>query len=596
MDGLEWSILQPMIDRGELPHFARFVREGASGVLRSEAPLLSPIIWTTIATGQPPDRHQVLDFTAPDPAGGEPIVITSLHRRTKAYWDILADAGIRTGTIAWWATWPAEVLDDGFMVSDRIGYHAFIGEHRPTRSLVYPPTLTEGVLAELRDPEDVTYEEASMFMDVAKAEFEAAHGLDFADPIRHFRYIYTTMGNVTRLATSLYRQERPKVLSVYYEGLDTACHTYLRFAPPDLPSTTAEERQRFGDTASAFYRYQDRMLGELLETVGNATVLVVSDHGFLTGEERPHRAHSGKEAVEAPRWHRRDGVILALGPGIAGGTVIEGATIRDVAPTVLALAGIAAAADMSGAVLESIVPAERVLPRVASYEDPAWITERQQTLAETTFDAEIMSRLAALGYITPEGGSRAASARALSNLGAYFNGQGDVEKARKTWEEALTIEPDNAQLHSNLGRLLADQGDLAAALPHLERAYADDPEHARVGYWIVRALAATGDYRRAAELGERIVEAHPREPSALVNLGIVYRLSKRSAEARRLFDDAVVRFPESAASWYNLGEIELEAGRTNDALRCFEKSVALDPADSLAATRLRRLRGAMTAG
>jgi tetratricopeptide (TPR) repeat protein/predicted AlkP superfamily pyrophosphatase or phosphodiesterase len=589
MDGLEWAILRPLLDRGELPNFARFVNEGASGPLRSEAPLLSPIIWTTIATGLPPDRHDVLDFTAPDPAGGEPIVVTSLHRRTKAYWNILSERGIRTGVIGWWATWPAEIIEDGFVVSDRIGYHAFIGEHRPTRSLVYPPALTEDVLKELRDPESVTYEEARAFMRVPREEFDAAHGLDFTDPLRHFRYIYVTMDNVTRVAKRCFERERPDVLSVYYEGIDTACHTYLRFAPPDLPTTTPAERERFGGTAEAFYRYQDRLLGELLSAVGEATVLIISDHGFLTGADRPHRAHSGREAVEAPRWHRSDGVIMALGPGVQRGATIEGATIRDVAPTVLALAGVPPSQEMNGVVLSSIVPAESVPARVPSYEDAKWLGERQRVLAESTFDREIMNRLAALGYITPEGGNRAASARALSNLASYYRGQGDLDRARSTWEKALEVEPENPQVNSNLGRMLAEEGALSESLPYLERAFADDPEHVQVGYWLVRALAAHGSLRRAVEVGERVAAAHPGEISVLVNLGNVYRLDKRSAEAHRVFSDAVTRNPESAASWYNLGELELERGRREEAIRCFETVLRLSPSDPQARARLESL-------
>jgi len=35
-------------------------------------PLLSPLIWTTIATGQPPDVHGVLDFVDQDPETASP--------------------------------------------------------------------------------------------------------------------------------------------------------------------------------------------------------------------------------------------------------------------------------------------------------------------------------------------------------------------------------------------------------------------------------------------------------------------------------------------------------------------------------------------
>ena len=60
----------------------------------------------------------------------------------------------------------------------------------------------EPALAQLRAPSDVTHEETRSFMDVPLAEFAAADELDFVDPIAHFRYIYVTMGNVARMAST----------------------------------------------------------------------------------------------------------------------------------------------------------------------------------------------------------------------------------------------------------------------------------------------------------------------------------------------------------------------------------------------------------
>ena len=42
VDGGDWLNLRPLIDAGKLPNFARLVREGATGPLRSEEPMLSP--------------------------------------------------------------------------------------------------------------------------------------------------------------------------------------------------------------------------------------------------------------------------------------------------------------------------------------------------------------------------------------------------------------------------------------------------------------------------------------------------------------------------------------------------------------------------
>ena len=64
LDGVDPDTVNLLVSEGKLPNFARLKREGAEGRLISEKPLLSPVIWTTIATGKTPDRHGIGGFTA----------------------------------------------------------------------------------------------------------------------------------------------------------------------------------------------------------------------------------------------------------------------------------------------------------------------------------------------------------------------------------------------------------------------------------------------------------------------------------------------------------------------------------------------------
>jgi len=90
VDGADPDVLDRLIGSGKLPTFARLKREGAYGRLRSREPLLSPIVWTSIATGRKGQDHGVLDFVeaAED---GKPVPITSSRRRVPALWNILRD-------------------------------------------------------------------------------------------------------------------------------------------------------------------------------------------------------------------------------------------------------------------------------------------------------------------------------------------------------------------------------------------------------------------------------------------------------------------------------------------------------------------------
>ena len=84
LDGADWKLIDAMLARGELPNLARLRREGVWGHLKSAVPLLSPLIWTTIATGKTPDQHGILSFRADDSETGDAVPVTSNLRKVKA--------------------------------------------------------------------------------------------------------------------------------------------------------------------------------------------------------------------------------------------------------------------------------------------------------------------------------------------------------------------------------------------------------------------------------------------------------------------------------------------------------------------------------
>ena len=82
IDGADWLAIDRLVARGRLPTFARLKQRGRTGILRATPPLLSPIIWTTIATGRRPEDHRVLDFMVDLPSGGQaPVTVFRASRR-----------------------------------------------------------------------------------------------------------------------------------------------------------------------------------------------------------------------------------------------------------------------------------------------------------------------------------------------------------------------------------------------------------------------------------------------------------------------------------------------------------------------------------
>src|SRR5512136_1952148 len=85
-DAADWKVINPLLDAGKMPNLAKLVDGGVIGNLATLSPDLSPMLWTSIATGKRPFKHGVFGFTEPDPETGGIRPITNLSRRTKAVW------------------------------------------------------------------------------------------------------------------------------------------------------------------------------------------------------------------------------------------------------------------------------------------------------------------------------------------------------------------------------------------------------------------------------------------------------------------------------------------------------------------------------
>ncbi len=74
-DAADWKVIDPLIKQGKMPHLAGLIERGVMGTLSTLHPVLSPMLWTSIATGKRPFKHGVPGFTEPTPdgAGVQPV-------------------------------------------------------------------------------------------------------------------------------------------------------------------------------------------------------------------------------------------------------------------------------------------------------------------------------------------------------------------------------------------------------------------------------------------------------------------------------------------------------------------------------------------
>jgi predicted AlkP superfamily pyrophosphatase or phosphodiesterase len=373
IDGATWDILDPLLQEGALPNLAKLVAAGARGPLKTFEPTLSPILWTTIATGVGPARHGIAGFTAPV-AGrlGETAIVTSNLRRVRALWNILSDRGITVGVTGWWATYPAERVN-GFVISDQANdlrryiYRLALDldtKGQPAAAdprALFPPELRAELGDALELPTAITRADLARFFELPadREDLLAAAAVDDEDILSVFKFAYLIDESFLAAATRALERRRPAFAAVYLNGLDAAEHHFWKhMRPQGFADAPAAEVARYRDVIRNYCRWVDAAIGKLLAIYPpeRATIVVVSDHGQAANPDYDPKSKDHFDRVcSGGHEQAPPGVILIAGRDAVPDAKIEGATIFDVTPTVLALMGAPLGADMPGRVVEEAI-------------------------------------------------------------------------------------------------------------------------------------------------------------------------------------------------------------------------------------------------
>ena len=87
LDGLDPVIARRLMDQGQLPHLSRLKDTGGFRPLGTTFPAMSPVGWSTFATGVDASGHNIFDFLSRDPASHLPVLSsTRLHRGRPRRW------------------------------------------------------------------------------------------------------------------------------------------------------------------------------------------------------------------------------------------------------------------------------------------------------------------------------------------------------------------------------------------------------------------------------------------------------------------------------------------------------------------------------
>lgn len=577
-DAADWKVINPLIDEGLMPSLQSVVEQGVMGKMSTLDPPLSPTLWTSIATGKRPYKHGIHGFTEPVPGGKGIRPIYNTNRKCKAIWNILTQENKRSHVVGWWPSHPAEPIN-GTMISN-FYQRAEIREGKPWEmpSGTVHPEEKAAFYAKLRVPPH---------------ELQASHIYPFIPELekvdqtndKALNIISSNLAAAASLncaATYIMEYEDWDFLAVYFDAIDHFSHAFMKFHPPKRDHIPLQEYELYKDVVKSAYRFHDMMLGRYLELIDDdTTIVLVSDHGFHPGANRP--ASLPKEPTGPAVEHSPYGIIVMKGPGIKKDELVFGASLLDVTPTLLHIFGLPSANDMDGKVLIHAFESDEVLSPIESWDLAAGEDgshDPSKSISPEEMDAEL-KQLIELGYIDDPGSDADKAVKSALdennyNLArSYINGQ--------QWEEGIKLlevlheeNPDVLRYATYLANGYQFVGKFKKArqvVDHIRQLM--DRESSQLDLLEGTLLLAEQRPLKALELFKKVEKEAGDQPQLRLKLANAYFQLNKFEEAEALLRLALEADEEEVGAWYLIGLCSFKMGQYENAIDYLLQAIGL---------------------
>ncbi len=559
-DAADWKIINPLIKQGKMPALASLLANSSWGNLVTLDPPISPMLWTSIATGKRPYKHGIHGFTeaTQDGKSARPVRVTS--RTSQAIWNILNQNDLKTNVIGWWPSHPAEEIN-GVAISNFFGVDIQGDSHEFLKDSIHPRELLDELRECIVKPDELTSEMLLPFFPDVDELLSANDAV-----LRSVMRILAQSASIHAAATFAMENADWEFTAVYYDAIDHLCHLGMRYHPPQMEHVPDEDFKKYHYIVEAGYRFHDMMLERLLKLAGeDCAVILVSDHGFESGNKRilALPEEPGAPALE----HNPYGVFLAVGKGFKKGQVY-GASLLDVMPTILQYFDLPQAQDLDGKILP-VFENHSILKPIVTYETKG--LKKPSLSTENQVDKALISQLEELGYIqkNQEGNVSFYLAENEYYLARSLADGGMIEKALGAMEKLREAFPDVERYAQFYTSLLLRSGQYEA----LHKMVETWPDSAFTNY--MKGLIYLQQSKPRLALDCFAAVNHQRNDDLLTKIALAWQQAGSSDQAEGFAKQAIEINPENIAAINLLGELALDAEDWELALTHFFTSLKL---------------------
>lgn len=563
-DAAEWKVINPLIEKGLMPALAGMINRGVIGNIATLDPPLSPMLWTSIATGKTADKHGILGFIEPIPGQLSLRPVSCTSRKVKAIWNILTQHNLKTHTIGWWPSHPAEPIN-GICISNMYAKPKgnFNQPWPMVPGTVHPKEMEELFAGFRVHPEEITAAHILPFVPLAeKVDQETDKGLQM------IAKLLAESASIQAAATWILEQEQWDFLGVYFNALDHMSHLFMKFHPPRMEGLPEDVYEIYKGVMESTYVFYDMMLERQIQLAGpDATIILVSDHGFHSDHLRWKKLPD--DPVSPALEHSPFGVLCMCGPGIKKDDRVYGASLLDITPTLLTLFGLPCGKDMDGKVLTSALDTDVPLTTIESWENvngecgmhPAEMQE------DPWNSQEAMQQLVELGYIEAPAADMEKTLKKIIQESRFYLAKVFISKhnnaeALPLLEKLFEESPEILRYALALALCYQAMGKTMACrkiVDHIKKNNSTPPPYIHFLEGIL--LAAENNPFKALEQFRKIETTHPNHVDLLIHRGNIHLKLRQWKEAASVFTNAIAIHPESANAHHGLALAFLRMGK-----------------------------------
>ena len=158
-----------------------------------------------------------------------------------------------------------------------------------------------------------------------------------------------------------------------------------------------------------------------------------------------------------------------------------------------------------------------------------------------------------------------------------YHQAGQLEQAKRIYEEILAMDPQHADSSHLLGLFEYQHGNYVQAIAHIQQAVLVVPEQPVFFNNLGNVLREMGQLDKSLQAYQKALEINPDDAEIHSNLGVTLREMGQLDKSLQAYQKSVCIQPEFAEGYYNMGVFFQEQRKLKESVKAYQKAIQIQP-------------------